>query len=483
MSENNIQQIPENTAKQLYNLNAEQALLGGILLNNEYLNRVNEFLLPEHFYEPIHQKIYAYILDTIQKTGIVANEITLKSFFSQNEQIKANGGLQYFNTLFASASGIIDLLDYGRLIFDLSSKRKLVNIGEEIVNQAYKSGYVISAEQQIEQAEAKLFDLSIHGQAKKQDFSSISNSLKETINKAQLAKQRDSHISGISTGLLDLDNILGGLQSSDLIILAGRPSMGKTALGINIAINACKWLNPVLEDKQQQKAVGFFSLEMSSEQLSTRILSMECSINSQKFRNGQLNQTEWEVIATRSGEISNLPFFIDETPALSIVAIRNRVRKMIRKQNLSLLVVDYLQLIKGSFTKADQGRVQEVSEITQGLKAIAKEFNVPVIALSQLSRAVEQREDKRPQLSDLRESGSIEQDADVVAFIYRQSYYVERERPGEDQVAKFEDWKNKMQQIAHKAEIIIAKQRNGPVGSVELFFDAEFTRFGNLQNF
>jgi replicative DNA helicase len=483
MSENNIQQILENTAKQLYNLNAEQALLGGILLNNEYLNRVNEFLLPEHFYEPIHQKIYAYILDTIQKTGIVANEITLKSFFSQNEQIKANGGLQYFNTLFASASGIIDLLDYGRLIFDLSSKRKLVNIGEEIVNQAYKSGYVISAEQQIEQAEAKLFDLSIHGQAKKQDFSSISNSLKETINKAQLAKQRDSHISGISTGLLDLDNILGGLQSSDLIILAGRPSMGKTALGINIAINACKWLNPVLEDKQQQKAVGFFSLEMSSEQLSTRILSMECSINSQKFRNGQLNQTEWEVIATRSGEISNLPFFIDETPALSIVAIRNRVRKMIRKQNLSLLVVDYLQLIKGSFTKADQGRVQEVSEITQGLKAIAKEFNVPVIALSQLSRAVEQREDKRPQLSDLRESGSIEQDADVVAFIYRQSYYVERERPSEDQVAKFEDWKNKMQQIAHKAEIIIAKQRNGPVGSVELFFDAEFTRFGNLQSF
>ena len=479
----NSQNTTENTAKQLYNLNAEQALLGGVLLNNEYLNRVNEFLLSEHFYEPIHQKIYAYILDTIQKSGIVANEITLKSFFSQDEQIKANGGMQYFNTLFSSASGIVDLLDYGKLIFDLASKRKLVSIGEEIVNQAYKSGYKISAEQQIEQAEAKLFDLSIHGQAKKQDFSSISNSLKETISKAQLAKERDSHISGISTGLADLDHILGGLQPSDLVILAGRPSMGKTALGINIAINACKWLNPVVEDKQQQKAVGFFSLEMSSEQLSTRILSMECSINSQKFRNGQLSQTEWEVVATRSGEISNLPFFIDETPALSIVAIRNRVRKMIRKQNLALLVVDYLQLIKGSFTKADQGRVQEVSEITQGLKAIAKEFNVPVIALSQLSRAVEQREDKRPQLSDLRESGSIEQDADVVAFIYRQSYYVERERPSEDQIAKFEEWKNKMQQIAHKAEVIIAKQRNGPVGSVELFFDAEFTRFGNLQNF
>jgi replicative DNA helicase len=464
----------------LYNINAEQAVLGSVLLNNEYLNRINDFLLPEHFYEPIHQKIYTQISDTINKSGIIANEITLKSFFLQDEQIKANGGPQYFNTLFSASSGVIDILDYAKLIFDLANKRSLIAIGESIVNQAYKSGHNISSEQQIEEAESKLFNLSIHGQNRKADFFSISVAIKETINKAELAKKRDSHISGISTGLIDLDKILGGMQPSDLIILAGRPSMGKTALGINIAINACKWLNPVSQDKSQQKAVGFFSLEMSSEQLSARILSMECSISSQKFRNGQLNPTEWDVLATVSGEVANLPFFIDETPALSITAIRNRVRKMIRKNNLSLLIIDYLQLIRGSISKANESRVQEVSEITKGLKAIAKEFNIPVMALSQLSRAVEQREDKRPQLSDLRESGSIEQDADVVAFIYRQSYYLERERPPEDQVAKFEEWKNKMQQIAHIAEVIIAKQRNGPVGGVNLFFDAEFTRFSNV---
>ena len=249
------------------------------------------------------------------------------------------------------------------------------------------------------------------------------------------------------------------------------------------AVNSCKFLNQDIEEKKLQKSVGFFSLEMSSAQLASRILSMECSINATKFRTGQLSENEWEVIATRSAEIAKLPFFIDDTPALSISAIRSRARRMVRKHNLSLLVIDYLQLIRGVGKRSAENRVQEVSEITQGLKAIAKEFNIPVMALSQLSRAVEQREDKRPQLSDLRESGSIEQDADVVAFIYRQSYYVERERPGEDQVVKFEDWKNKMQQIAHKAEIIIAKQRNGPVGSVELFFDAEFTRFGNLQSF
>jgi replicative DNA helicase len=253
-----------------------------------------------------------------------------------------------------------------------------------------------------------------------------------------------------------------------------------TALGINIAVNACKFLNRDVENTKDKKAVGFFSLEMSSGQLASRILSMECSINATKFRTGQLNSHEWEVIAMRSAEISKMPFFIDDTPALSISAIRTRARRMIRKNNLALLVVDYLQLIRGVSTRSSDSRVQEVSEITQGLKAIAKEFNIPVLALSQLSRAVEQREDKRPQLSDLRESGSIEQDADVVAFIYRDSYYVERGRPQESEVEKFNAWKQRMQQVSHKAEVIIAKQRNGPVGSVELFFDAEFTRFGNL---
>ena len=465
---------------ELSNLEAEQSLLGTIILNNEYLSRVLEFLLPEHFYEPAHQKIYAQIIHNVEKVSIVANQITLKQFFENDENIKAIGGVKYLSTLLANASGIFDIADYGRIIYDLALKRKLVMIGEDVVNRVYKTENNLSAQDQIEQAEANLFDLAEKGGNGKSDFRNISFSIKETLDKTLLARKRDSHISGVSTGFTDLDKMLSGLQQSDLFILAGRPSMGKTAIAINIAVNACKFLNPNLDDKKNLKAVGFFSLEMSSDQLASRILSMECSINATKFRTGQLSENEWEVVATRSAEIAKMPFFIDDTPALSISAIRTRARRMLRKNNLGLLVIDYLQLIRGSSSRSAENRVQEVSEITQGLKAIAKELNIPVIALSQLSRAVEQREDKRPQLSDLRESGSIEQDADVVAFIYRDSYYKERMRPPENEVDKFQKWKNEMQQVAHKAEFIIAKQRNGPVGSVELFFDAEFTRFGNL---
>ena len=470
----------ETLKTELSNLEAEQSLLGTIILNNEYLSRVLEFLLPEHFYEPAHQKIYAQIIHNVEKVSIVANAITLKQFFENDENIKAIGGAKYLSTLLASASGIFDIADYGRVIYDLALKRKLVMIGEDVVNRVYKTENNLSAQEQIEQAEANLFDLAEKGGNGKSDFRNISFSIKETLDKTLLARKRDSHISGVSTGFTDLDKMLSGLQQSDLFILAGRPSMGKTAIAINIAVNACKYLNPNLDDKKNLKAVGFFSLEMSSDQLASRILSMECSINATKFRTGQLSENEWEVVATRSAEIAKMPFFIDDTPALSISAIRARARRMLRKNNLGLLVIDYLQLIRGSSSRSAENRVQEVSEITQGLKAIAKELNIPVIALSQLSRAVEQREDKRPQLSDLRESGSIEQDADVVAFIYRDSYYKERLRPPENEVDKFQKWKSEMQQVAHKAEFIIAKQRNGPVGSVELFFDAEFTRFGNL---
>ena len=470
----------ETLKTELSNLEAEQSLLGTIILNNEYLSRVLEFLLPEHFYEPAHQKIYAQIIHNVEKVSIVANAITLKQFFENDENIKAIGGAKYLSTLLASASGIFDIADYGRVIYDLALKRKLVMIGEDVVNRVYKTENNLSAQEQIEQAEANLFDLAEKGGNGKSDFRNISFSIKETLDKTLLARKRDSHISGVSTGFTDLDKMLSGLQQSDLFILAGRPSMGKTAIAINIAVNACKYLNPNFDDKKNLKAVGFFSLEMSSDQLSSRILSMECSINATKFRTGQLSENEWEVVATRSAEIAKMPFFIDDTPALSISAIRTRARRMLRKNNLGLLVIDYLQLIRGSSSRSAENRVQEVSEITQGLKAIAKELNIPVIALSQLSRAVEQREDKRPQLSDLRESGSIEQDADVVAFIYRDSYYKERLRPPENEVDKFQKWKSEMQQVAHKAEFIIAKQRNGPVGSVELFFDAEFTRFGNL---
>jgi replicative DNA helicase len=814
--------------KELANIEAEQAVLGTIILNNEYLNRVGEFLRVEHFYEPAHQKIYAQILHNVEKVNIVANPVTLKQFFESDVSIKAIGGALYLSTLLGSASSIMDIADYGRVIHDLAAKRALVMIGEDIVNRAYKSEDKTSSEEQIELAESSLFNLAEHGN-NKSDFQNIAVSMKVTLDKTILARKRDSHISGISTGLADLDQILSGMQSSDLIILAGRPSMGKaqpldakvltvdgwkkmgelkigdqlasidgkvsqvdgifpqgekeiyrltfsdgrsaeccaehlwkinyrewneprvlstekiismldkkryqnriwidtpsgnyghneklpldpwvlgallgdgklsggsiifstasdemlqrlavkngaefslkqaakydyrivqtaghhalgsnrvspnqikesikslelfnlkseekfipekyltanrearlqllqglidtdgwvekfgalrfcttskkladgvvtlvrslggvastsikqttytykgekksglpafvinishpdqktfatlsdkrarleqgrkrqnrltitkieltrkapaqcisvshpshlyitndfvvthnTALGINIAVNACKFLNQDIDDPKNKKAVGFFSLEMSSDQLAARILSMEASINATKFRTGQINEHEWEAIAMRSAEISKMPFFIDDTPALSISAIRTRVRRMVRKNNLSLLVIDYLQLIRGVSKRASENRVQEISEITQGLKAIAKEFQLPVMALSQLSRMVEQREDKRPQLSDLRESGSIEQDADVVAFIYRDSYYLERKRPPENEVDKFQEWKHQMQEMAHKSEVIIAKQRNGPVGSVHLFFDAEFTRFGNL---
>ena len=468
--------------KELYNIEAEQTILGTIILNNEYLNRVSDFLRLEHFYEPSHQKIFSQILHNVEKVNIVANQVTLKQFFESDPSIKAIGGAQYLATLLSSASSIIDIADYAKLVYDLALKRELVMIGEEVVNRVYKIEEKTSAEEQIEIAETSLFKLSEHGNGKN-DFRSISSSLTETLEKTLIARKRDSHISGISTGLADLDKILSGLQQSDLIILAGRPSMGKTALGINIALNACKFLNKDIENQKDKKAVGFFSLEMSSDQLAARILSMESSLNATKFRTGQLNDTEWEVVAMRSAEISKLPFFIDDTPALSIAALRTRTRRMVRKNNLAFLVVDYLQLIRGSSSRSSENRVQEISEITQGLKAIAKEFQIPVLALSQLSRAVEQREDKRPQLSDLRESGSIEQDADVVAFIYRDSYYLERKRPQENEAEKFQQWKHQMQEVSHKSEVIIAKQRNGPVGNIYLFFDPEFTRFGNLEVF
>lgn len=465
--------------RELFNIEAEQSVLGTIIVNNNYLNRVIEFLQAHHFYEPAHQKIYQQIYDNVEKTNIVANQVTLKQFFDSDEALNSFGGSSYLSTLLSSASSIIDIADYGRIIHDLALKRELVMIGEDIVCDANKSNIKSSASELIENAESKLFNLA-EGNIGKSDFQNISHSIKVTLDKTLIAKDRDSSISGVSTGLVDLDKILGGMQESDLIILAGRPSMGKTALGINLAVNSCKFLNQSMTNKDEQKAVGFFSLEMSSDQLSARILSMECSINATKFRSGKLNDAEWEAIAMRSAEISKLPFFIDDTPALSISAIRTRVRRMVRKHNLSFLIIDYLQLIRGVSARSGDSRVQEVSEITQGLKAIAKEFNIPVMALSQLSRAVEQREDKRPQLSDLRESGSIEQDADVVAFIYRDSYYLERKRPPEEEKDKFEQWSKRMQEVLHKTEVIIAKQRNGPVGSIDLYFDAEFTRFGNL---
>ena len=462
--------------KELANFEIEQVVIGSIITNNNYYERVSEFLQPQHFYYPAHQAIYEKIVANLEKSQ-VANQMTLKQFCIDNHLIKEQGGANYLAELIYRASSIIDIVEYATIIYDLFLKRKLAIIGEDIVINAFDSQKEALASQQIEMAEAKLFELTENSNGKS-DFRNISLSLKEALQNIAIARQSDSNISGISTGLIDFDKMLGGMQRSDLIILAGRPSMGKTALAINIAVNACKILND--DNSEKQKAVGFFSLEMSAQQLSARILSMETSVNATKFRTGQIDENEWEVIATRSGQISKLPFFIDDTPALSISAIRTRARRMVRKHNLSLLIIDYLQLIRGVKSRSSDGRVQEISEITQGLKAIAKELNIPVLALSQLSRAVEQREDKRPQLSDLRESGSIEQDADVVAFIYRESYYHERKKPPESKREEFEKWAVEMSELNHLSEVIIAKQRNGPIGNISLYFDAEFTRFNNL---
>lgn len=474
-AKNSIEASEEIVRHELYNLDAECAVLGTIILNNEYLDRVLDFLHPEHFYDPANRKIYEQIIHHVEKASIVANQITLKNFFDSEPAIKAVGGSKYLSTLLTSASVIINIINYARIIYDFALKRELVKIGEQIVVNAYQTEEKTTGLEQIETAEANLFDLAKHG-SQRNNFRKISVTLKEALDKTHIAKTKDSHISGISSGFNDLDRILGGLQNSDLVILAGRPSMGKTAVAINIAINACKYLNRDVKDKKDERAVGFFSLEMSSDQLSARILSMESSINATKFRTGNLNEFEWEAVAVSSAEISKWPFYIDDTPALSISAVRTRARRMIRKYNLAFLVIDYLQLIRS--TRHSDNRVQEIAEITQGLKAIAKEFDIPVLALSQLSREVEKREDKRPQLSDLRESGTIEQDADVVTFIYRESYYHERKKPAEDD-PQYSEWKKKMDQVRHLSEIMVAKQRNGPIGSLNLYFDAEFTRFRN----
>jgi replicative DNA helicase len=462
---------------ELFNIDAEQIVLGSIILNNEYLNKINEILLPEHFYEPVHKKIYEYIANSVLKSDLIADSVTLKRFFETDELIASIGGVNYLSALLSAATGIFDIVSYAKTIADLALKRELVFIGEDIVNKAYKSN-TGDALGQIENAESSLFKLSTQNVTDK-GAEDINTSLKEVIEKTKIARTRDSHISGVPTDFLDLDRLLGGMQKSDLLILAGRPSMGKTALAINVAFNAAKKLVEEHTKKPEENpklGVALFSLEMSSDQIAARMLAMETGINSNRFRTGDINQDNFDTIVEKANELSGLPIFTDDTPALTISAVRTRVRRMIRKHNLGLVVIDYLQLLRGTSEHAKQNRVQEINEITQGLKAIAKEFDIPVLALSQLSRAVEQREDKRPQLSDLRESGSIEQDSDVVMFIYREEYYEERKRPS-DGDPKMEVWQAKMAQIKNKTEVIIAKHRNGPIGTVKLHFNSDTTKF------
>jgi replicative DNA helicase len=453
------------------NEDAEQALLGALLHNNEALERVSEFLRPEHFANPVNGRVFEAI-SKLCNQGRVADPIILKDFFSKDELLKEAGGVDYLIHLVDSVVSIINTEHYGRLIRDLHMRRKLIDVGETIVNDAHDSNIKESAEAQIENAEKQLFDLAMTGENKTQ-FASIGDALKVSLTSAEAAFKRDSHVVGITTGLKDLDMLLGGLHPSDLLIIAGRPSMGKTGLGTNIAFSAA------LASTQENAgggSVAFFSLEMSSDQLATRILSHEAKISSDKIRRGELRQDDFPKLIEASRKISALPLYIDDTPALTVAALRTRARRLKRQKGLDLIVIDYLQLMQG---KSSEGRVQEISEISRGLKALAKELQIPVIALSQLSRAVEQRDDKRPMLSDLRESGSIEQDADVVMFIYREEYYLSRQEPDEGAPEKYATWQDRMEKAHNLADIIVAKQRHGPIGTVQTHFDGQFTKFSN----
>ena len=472
-----------------YNLEAEQALLGAILVNNEALDRVSSFLERQHFYDPLHQQIYETAAKLIA-VGKQATPITLKTFFETAEPIDATLSVpQYLGRLAANAATIINARDYGRTVYDLATRRQLILIGEDMVNVAYDSPVDFPPKEQIEEAETRLFSLAETGKYG-QGFSSFSSALTTAIEMANNAYQREGGLSGVATSLKALDGKMGGLQSSDLIILAGRPSMGKTALATNIAFNIARARVRSLRDRPELSPndpahdgaiVGFFSLEMSAEQLATRIMSEQAGIPSEKIRRGMIDEADFKRLVEASQEMASLPLFIDQTGGISIAQLAARARRLKRQQGLGLIIVDYLQLLTGSGKRSSENRVQEVSEITTSLKALAKELSVPIIALSQLSRAVENREDKRPQLADLRESGSIEQDADVVMFVYREEYYVERTKPAEG-TAEFQEWMAKMQLVSGKAEVIIGKQRHGPVGTVNLQFEASVTRFSDLAN-
>ncbi|MBN9486205.1 MAG: replicative DNA helicase [Alphaproteobacteria bacterium] len=472
------------------NLEAEQALLGSILVNNAAYHRVSDFLKGEHFANALHGRLFDDAARLIEK-GQVVSVITLKTYLEQDEAMKEAGGAQYLANLAAASVHVIDAEQYGRVVHDLYLRRQLIALGHDVVNGAFKPTLEESAMEQIEVAEKQLYDLASVGQIEG-GFKPFRASLTEAMTAAEAAYHRAGQLTGVASGLFQLDQLLGGLHRSDLIILAGRPAMGKSSLATNIGFNAARAYREEHDTNGRVKAVdgavvGFFSLEMSAEQLATRMVSEQAEIPSEKIRKGELISADFDKVLSVANELEHLNFFIDDTPALSIAALRTRARRLKRMHGLGLLIVDYLQLLAPSGKSRQENRVQEVSEITRGLKTLAKELDVPVLALSQLSRAVEQREDKRPQLADLRESGSIEQDADVVMFIYRDEYYLMRDEPqrrAEESDQRFNErhdaWRQRCEQQYGKAEVIVAKQRHGPTGIVRLAFEGQFTKFGNL---
>ncbi|MFN3700945.1 MAG: replicative DNA helicase [Alphaproteobacteria bacterium] len=459
-----------------HNLEAEQGLLGALLIDNRGLEKISDFLKAEHFFMPAHQRIYTAIHTLIDR-GQNASPVTLKGYFEKDEDLKTVGGAEYLVDLAASVINIINTEDYGQTIYDLHMRRELILLGEEIVNESFDIKLEADATKTLEMAETRLYSLAESGTSRG-GFVTLRDSVMTAIELAEKAYKSEGHVTGVTTGLRDMDKKLGGFQNSDLLILAARPSMGKTSLAVNMAFNAAKKFAET--GGKEGGRVGFFSLEMSSDQLATRILSDQSGISGDAIRKGNLRQEDFRKFVEASQVLTQIPLYIDDTPALTIGAVRQRARRLKRQFGLDLLMIDYLQLLRGNGSRQSaENRVLEVSEITRGLKAIAKELGIPVIALSQLSRAVEQREDKRPQLSDLRESGSIEQDADVVMFIYREEYYLSRAEP-EVGTEKHLEWQDRMGRAHNIAETIIAKQRHGPIGTVKLYFDSNLTRFSDL---
>ena len=464
-----------------HNIEAEQQLLGAILTNNDVYDRIAALVRAEHFHEPVHQRIFEIAVARIQKNAL-ASPVTLKAYLEDDQGLAALGGPAYLARIAGAAISAFAARDYAQMIYDLAVRRELIRLGQDISARAQVSRVEDDPKEQIVAAEQSLYALAEQGHSER-GFVSFLKAVTEAVNVANAAYQRDGGLAGISTGLADLDRKLGGLHKSDLLILAGRPSMGKTALVTNIAFNIARThrrgrLPDGTEGSVNGGVVGFFSLEMSAEQLAARILSEASEVSSEQIRRGDMTEAEFRRFVEAAKALEACPLYIDDTPALPISQLAARARRLKRTHGLDVLVVDYLQLVRPA--TARDSRVNEVSEITQGLKAIAKELDVPVIALSQLSRQVENREDKRPQLSDLRESGSIEQDADVVMFVFREEYYREREKPGDHDLEGMAKWQEIMEQVHGRAEVIIGKQRHGPIGTVELSFEGRFTRFGNL---
>ena len=463
----------KNISKQPANLEAEQALLGSILVNNDIIDEISNIIKPLSFYDPAHIKIYE-VIENLNAKGMIANPITLKNYFEKDNMLNEVGGTEYLVKLTRFSSSLKQANDYAKIIHEMHLRRELIQISDQLNSDTLNANtQEQDAEKIIENTERSLFDLAERGTFS-QSFLKFNKALDQTIEMATLALQNDQGIVGVPTGLTDLDSKLGGLHKSDLIILAGRPSMGKTALATNIAYNAAQ---NILK-RQEKSSIAFFSLEMSSEQLSTRILSEQARIKSDDIRRGKVTEEEINRYVETSRNIYNLPLYIDETPAITIATLSNRARRIKRLFGLNLIVVDYIQLMRSNSNK-NENRVQEISEITQGLKALAKELSVPVLALSQLSRAVEQRDDKQPQLADLRESGSIEQDADVVMFVYREEYYLERKQPKLGSIEHAE-WQSKMNDVNGLADIILGKQRHGPTGTVKVAFEGIYTKFKDI---